>query len=76
MQEFFFTILAIWVLFRIFGGQSSVRYTSYHAHQHHHHNPQPKEGEVKIESDNRNTSNTKPGDSSTIGEYVDYEEIH
>ena len=77
MQEFFFTILAIWVIWRLFGSFSNngPKNTSGNFQQnthHHYYNSQAKkEGEVKIEQKASAESKIPP----TEGEYVDYEEI-
>lgn len=71
MRDLFFTILTVWVLWRIF---SSFRTSNYGSQQ------QPfsssnykKEGEIEIKNTATNTSKSKKGNND--GEYVDYEEI-
>jgi hypothetical protein len=76
MQEFFFTILAIWLIWRLFssfsGSGSSQRAQQQTHHHHHHYKAPPKaEGEVRIEKKVSPESKIPP----TEGEYVDYEDI-
>jgi hypothetical protein len=66
MADLFYTILIVWVLWRIFGssGRSADQF---------HHDSQPaqkKEGEVTITS-----VPSKDQKGNDIGEYVDYEEV-
>jgi hypothetical protein len=71
MQEIFFTILTIWVLFKIFGPAKSPRFT-FNTHQHHYAPPQaPKEGEIKVQQRSAQT----PRKDNYEGEYVDFEEV-
>jgi hypothetical protein len=67
VADLFYTILIVWVLWRIFGG--SVKSTVYHKHQYEP--PRRKEGEVTVSS----TSKDDEQGNSDKGEYVDYEEI-
>lgn len=81
MQEFFFTILAIWVIWRLFGAFTEGRKTtqSYQTHYHYYarkeqasqQRSQTKEGDVRIETKQQNSSRIPPSE----GEYVDYEEV-
>ena len=78
MQEFFFTVLTIWVIWRLFSafsesGRTERKNVFYKNEQHHHHYHQDKrEGEVKVEVKSEPARKSK-GDAD--GEYVDYEEI-
>ena len=72
MQEVFFTILVIWILFRIFNGTSlsskrAVNFTQNNFNQ----KETPKEGETKI-TYNPNSKSKKQNED---GDYVDFEEI-
>jgi hypothetical protein len=67
MADLFYTVLIIWVLWRIFGG--SVKTTVHHKHTYQQ--PKKQEGDVTIIS-NPETGQQK---NSDMGEYVDYEEI-
>lgn len=79
MQDFFFTILVIWLLFKILGGTASARTFTFNTTNYH---PKPestnkREGEVKI--DNATSAEKpapkKPTFNKDAGEYIDYEEI-
>ena len=67
MADLFYTILIIWVLWRIFGG--SAKSTVYHRHSYDR--PEKQEGDVTISS----TPKTGGQHKDDKGEYVDYEEI-
>ncbi|CAN5879147.1 hypothetical protein BH11BAC7_BH11BAC7_14530 [soil metagenome] len=74
MQEIFFTVLIIWVIWKLFGAfsqSSAPRGQQNTTHHHHYHTPPKKEGEVRIEKKVSPESRIPP----TEGEYVDYEEI-
>ena len=75
MQEFFFTVLAIWVIWRLFssfsGKSSSARTYQQTTHHHYYEKQQKAEGEVHIDKKTSPESKIPP----TEGEYVDYEEI-
>ena len=66
MQEFFYTIVSIWLIYKLFD-VFSPRAKQNYAQQ----DPRPKEGEVKIDVSKNNPSKF----SDKEGEYVDYEEI-
>ena len=69
MQEVFYTILIIWVLFRIFGGKSRI-YVHHSAKQQHTQEEQKKEtGKITVEQNKGNK------DSGAAAEYTDFEEI-
>ncbi|GAB4147519.1 MAG: hypothetical protein Fur0041_21500 [Bacteroidia bacterium] len=77
MQEFFFTVLAIWVIWRLFSAfsESSSSQRSgpmIYYNQHHHYHNKEKEGEVNI---SQKAQQSSPKKSDNDGEYVDYEEI-
>jgi hypothetical protein len=71
MKDVLVAIIFLWVLWKIFGGQTIVhRYT---VNQHHTHTyDRSKEGEVKVEKEAPKKSRKLDEDA---GEYVDYEEI-
>ncbi len=78
MQEFFFTVLIIWVIWKLYGafagsGSRTTGTRTYQQNNHHHYyQKQPKqEGEVRIEKKASPESKIPP----TEGEYVDYEDI-
>jgi hypothetical protein len=68
LADLFYTLLIVWVLWRIFGGTSR---TTVNHHYQQPQQPQKKEGEVSISS--------APGydtkSNTDAGEYVDYEEV-
>ncbi|MGL4597084.1 MAG: DUF4834 family protein [Bacteroidia bacterium] len=76
MQETFFTILAIWVVWRLYSSFSTNRNAAqgprYSATHHHYYNQ---------ENSNQTTVNPQasekksPKKDDQAGEYVDYEEI-
>ena len=76
MQEFFFTLLSVWVIWQLYRAFSSPprntapRYEQ-HTHHHHYNDGKKKEGEVKVEMKQPNKARL-PDDE---GEYVDYEDI-
>lgn len=72
MQELFFTLLTIWVLFKIFG-KSMVKHQSFSYTQNNYNKTEEKEGEVKMPY--IKDKNKKQKKNSEEGEYVDYIEI-
>lgn len=68
MADIFYTILIIWVLWRIFGG--SVK--THVVHHHQYKQPDKKDGEIRISSYDKKDEKEK---TRNEGEYVDYEEI-
>lgn len=73
MQEFILTVVAIYVLFRIFGSARSHTYT-FNQHNYHKQEEQRRDGKIKIDHvpEKKATKGDKDKDG---GEYVDYEEI-
>lgn len=67
MADLFYTVLIVWVLWRIFGGSSKSTVFNKHSYNE----PWKQEGEVTITSATK-TDQDKHADK---GEYVDYEEI-
>jgi len=68
MQEIFFTILVIWLLFRIFGQVKAHRVFTINKNPANDGRQKP--GKVKMENQQASPKNKEP-----FGEYVDYEEI-
>lgn len=64
MADVFYTILIVYVLWRIFGGTTK-------SHVYHHYTPPKNEGDVTV-SQNKKTEIKNP---SEHGEYVDFEEL-
>lgn len=75
MQEFFFTILSIWFIWKIYDVFASPRRSGNSYSQTHHHHyyekRQEQNGQVRVET-KKKKSGRIPSDE---GEYVDYEEI-
>ncbi|MDQ3109041.1 MAG: DUF4834 family protein [Bacteroidota bacterium] len=75
MQEIFFTVLAIWLVWKLFssftGSDSSSRKQQQTTHHHYYQTPPKQDGEVRIEKKVSPESKIPP----TEGEYVDYEDI-
>lgn len=73
MRDIFFTILIIWVLWRIFSGLNKSRGSFTFNNQNNNYAEPPKqEGDITIDT-RANAKNKKNKDDE--GEYVDYEEI-
>jgi hypothetical protein len=71
MRDVFFTILAVWVLWKIFSGRIVTQSFTFNTQNNHPPEQEKKEGEVKI--DYQKPSQKKKDNDE--GEYVDYEEI-
>ena len=69
-QEIFFTLLVIWIVFRIFRSTSNRKQSVFNFTTHHHHTEKPKEGENKVK-----TEGVPKRKDIKEGEYVDFEEI-
>jgi hypothetical protein len=68
MGDVFYTILIVWVIWRIFG-RSPVK--THVIHHHDYNQPRNNEGEVRISSNKKEEKEKRKDD----GEYVDFEEI-
>jgi hypothetical protein len=66
MADVFYTILIVWVLWRIFGGSAKT-------HVIHHHTTDKKEGSVSINPSQASSSSSQS--KTDKGEYVDFEEV-
>lgn len=71
MRDVIWTIIVVWVVFRIYQAIKSSRVYVYQKHEHHYNNP--KDGEIKIEKKPLHTD--KKPNSDKGGEYVEFEEI-
>jgi hypothetical protein len=74
MQEFFYTILAIWLIWKIFGmfsnsrkGSASNTYTQTNNNNYY----PPRQGDVRVEEKPKQ----KPSKAAGDDDYVDFEEI-
>ncbi len=76
MQEIFFTILAIWVVWRLYSSFNASRNNTqgprYSATHHHYYN-QENPNQTTVNQQTSEQKSPKKGDQA--GEYVDYEEI-
>ena len=66
MADVFYTILVVWVLWRIFGGTTKT-----YVFNQRNHTPPKKEGDVSV-SYKKQEDKEKHDDG---GEYIDYEEV-
>lgn len=71
MRDIFFTILVIWVLWKIFSSRTVVQTFTFNTQNNHPPKDERKEGEVRIDHVPKQDKKRKDED----GEYVDYEEI-
>lgn len=74
MQEFFYTLLAIWLVWRIFGAfsrSSESKSTGNFTQTNNNYYNVPRPGDVKVEEAPKAKSPKTPSDD----DYVDYEEI-
>ena len=75
MQEFFFTILSVWLIWRLFSAFSGKERETRSYHQsnthHHHYHSQKQEDKVRVETKQQ----MKPRIPNDEGEYVDFEEV-
>lgn len=72
MRDVFFTILVIWVLWRIFSGvKRSGNTFTFNTYNDNSQNKKSKEGEVTIDVNSTEKKQKKVDE----GEYVDFEEI-
>jgi hypothetical protein len=76
MRDVIWTIIVVWVIYRIYEAIKSSRVYIYQRHEHNHTYNTPKEGEVKIDAKQEASHHTdrKPN-SDKGGEYVDFEEV-
>lgn len=71
MQEIFFTILVVWILFRILNSSSERKIINVF-YQKPQQQPDQKEGDVKITFNRQEKKKENP---SSEKDYVDFEEI-
>lgn len=71
MRDVIWTIIIVWVIYRIYQAISVSKINVYQKHDHHYNTS--KEGEVKIDKEPLHTD--KKPNSDKGGEYVDFEEI-
>lgn len=71
MRDVIWTIIIVWVLYRLYNAffSANKRTVVFQKHEHHHYN---EEGKVNVEDVSQKPKNTKKVDE---GEYTDFEEI-
>ena len=72
MQEFFFTLLSIWLVWKLFDAFSSKRHSGPNWHQADQRNRNYSRHEEDARIANKSKKSAKPVDE---GDYIDYEEI-
>ena len=75
MRDVIWTIIAVWVVYRIYEAIKSSKVHIYQRHEHTHNYNAPKEGEVKIEAKPPQQHTERKPNSDKGGEYVDFEEV-
>jgi hypothetical protein len=71
MQEFFFTILTVWVIWKLFNVFTRSAGPTYQQNTHHHYYREKQKDQVRVETKKAPT----PKIPSDEGEYVDFEEV-
>jgi uncharacterized protein DUF4834 len=75
MRDVIWTIIVIWVVYRIYEAIKSSKVYIYQKHEHNHNYNTRKEGEVKINTASQQHHTERKPNSDKGGEYVDYEEV-
>lgn len=70
-RDVLWTIICIWVVYKLYNAFKSTRTIIVNKTDHHHYHAK-KEGTVTVE---KNTSNPKGSSKGPEGEYVDFEEV-
>ena len=73
MRDVIWTIIAVWVIYRIYEAIKASKVYIYQKHEHHYN--APKEGEVKIDAKTQEHHSERKPNSDKGGEYVDFEEV-
>lgn len=73
MRDVIWTIIVIWVVYRIYNAIKSSRVYIYQKHEHNYNIP--KEGEIKIDSKTEEHHADRKPNSDKGGEYVEFEEV-
>ena len=74
MRDVIWTIIVVWVVYRIYEAIKSSRVYIYNKHEHNYNTTQ-REGEVKIDAKMQQPHTDRKPNSDKGGEYVDFEEI-
>jgi len=75
MRDVIWTIIAVWVVYRIYNAIKSSRVYIYQRHEHNHNYNTSKEGDVKINAGAEQHHADRKPNSDKGGEYVDFEEL-
>ncbi len=75
MRDVIWTIIVVWVVYRIYEAIKSSKVYIYQKHEHNHNYNTRKEGEVKIDATSQQQHTERKPNSDKGGEYVDYEEV-
>jgi len=75
MRDVIWTIIAVWVIYRIYEAIKSSRVYIYQKHEHNYNTSAKREGEVKIDAQTQEHHSDRKPNSDKGGEYVDFEEI-
>jgi hypothetical protein len=73
MRDVIWTIIAVWVIYRIYEAIKASKVYIYQKHEHHYN--ARKEGEVKIDAQTQAHHTERKPNSDKGGEYVDFEEV-
>ncbi|MFY8184832.1 MAG: hypothetical protein ACOVLD_02080 [Bacteroidia bacterium] len=68
MSDVIWTLIIVWLIFRVFSAFSNRKSHEYQKHEHHHYY---KEGTINVDTN----PNKKPKSKIDDTEYTDYEEI-
>ena len=71
MRDVIWTIIAVWVIFRIYQALRTTRVNVYQKHEHHYNSPD----NDNVRVDKKPQQNERKPNSDKGGEYVDFEEI-
>ncbi|MGZ3863240.1 MAG: hypothetical protein ACXVPN_12535 [Bacteroidia bacterium] len=71
MRDVIWTIIAVWVIYRIYQAISASRVNIYQKHDHHYNSG----GNEDVKVDKKPMQNERKPNSDKGGEYVDFEEI-
>ena len=74
MRDVIWTIITIWVVYRIYEAIKSSKVYIFQKHDHHYQSTSQKEGDIKIDANTSQSQERKPN-SDKGGEYVDFEEV-
>ena len=73
MRDVIWTIIAVWVIYRVYEAIKASKVYIYQRNEHNYHSQ--KEGEVKIDAKPQEHHSERKPNSDKGGEYVDFEEV-